>query len=117
MTRISDTQTPEAAITRFVARFDPAEIPAQVLAEGRRSLVNIFATAFTGCDEAPIAAMRKTGLAFSSSSCTVRTLVTALVNTASLAVHHTVQTEAAQFRQSEAANNGLRARTAPMFPT
>ncbi len=72
MTRISDTQTPEAAITRFVARFDPAGIPAQVLAEGRRSLVNIFATAFTGCDEAPIAAMRKTGLAFSSSeTCTL----------------------------------------------
>jgi 2-methylcitrate dehydratase PrpD len=44
----------ERALARFAAGLDLADIPAAVVHEGRRSLVNIVATGFAGCREPAI---------------------------------------------------------------
>ncbi|KMK64857.1 MmgE/PrpD family protein [Puniceibacterium sp. IMCC21224] len=62
--------TPERALAAFASGFH--EIPDAVLHEGRRALVNIFATAFTGCREQPVEAMLRAGMRFSSGvACTL----------------------------------------------
>lgn len=63
-------KTHDSVLADFASGF--SGFPESVLHEGRRSLVNIFATAFTGCREEPTKAMLAAALPFSSGShCTL----------------------------------------------
>ncbi len=62
----------EATLARFAAELAEGDLPEAVRTEGRRSLVNIFATALAGCREAPVEAILRAGAPFSGSAdCTV----------------------------------------------
>lgn len=58
--------TPEARLARFAADLTDADLSESVLHEGKRTLVNIFATAFTGCREEAISIMLRAEGPFSA---------------------------------------------------
>ncbi|MEJ8572076.1 MmgE/PrpD family protein [Microbaculum marinum] len=63
---MQDTPNAETTLARFAAELEIEAIPAEVLHEAKRSLVNIFATALAGCREQAIEATLETLLPHSA---------------------------------------------------